>query len=170
MCARVGVATTVIMISWVYTLRVQQACGTINLAMTLVRLAVALTAFTVSGAAWAEDAPATTGFSLNAPESSLPPALALPAANNIGEAVPAKADQAPKKSTVRRTCTSAGCAYRSVLGKLVITRDLELPGSETVAVRLLPTSSALAGHSRSAIVLRPRVDGSKYGFHLAARF
>ncbi len=135
--------------------------------MTLVRLAVALTALTASGAAWAEDTPATTGFSLNASETSLPPGLALPAAN---KAAPAQADQAPKKSTVRRTCTSAGCAYRSVLGKLVITRDLELPGSGTVAVRLLPTSSALAGQSRSAIVLRPRVDGSKYGFHLAARF
>ena len=138
--------------------------------MTLVRLAVALTALTVSGTAWAEDAPATNGFSLNAPEASLPPGLALPAADNVSKAAPAQADATPRKSAVRRSCTSAGCAYRSVLGKLVITRDLELPGSETVAVRLLPTSSALAGHSRSAIVLRPRVDGSKYGFHLAARF
>ncbi len=143
-----------------------------NLAVTLTRIAVALATLSLTGAAWAEDAPkAGNGFGLSAPDSSLPASLALPAAGNVAEVAPTPEDAAPKKAaSPKRSCTSASCSYRSLLGQLVITRDLELPGSETVAVRLLPTSSALAGSSRSTIVVRPRLQDSTYGFHLAARF
>jgi hypothetical protein len=62
------------------------------------------------------------------------------------------------------------CGYRSLLGYLVITRDLEIVPS--MAVRLFPTSRALAGDS-SPIVVRPRVEGagsSWNGFDVAALF
>lgn len=60
-------------------------------------------------------------------------------------------------------------SVRSVLGSLAIARDLQLPGSSVMAVRLLPTSSALAGETTTPIVVRPRVDAG-YGVNIAARF
>ncbi|MEZ4226010.1 MAG: hypothetical protein R3B13_33995 [Polyangiaceae bacterium] len=136
--------------------------------MTLLRITVALAALSFSGAAYAEGE--AKPFEVTVPEQ-VPPALALPA-TRVANA-DATADAAPqqrKAPAVRRGCASASCSYRSLLGHLVITRDLALPGTETVAVRLLPTSSALAGDSRSPIVLRPRLEDSGYGFNLAARF
>ena len=80
-----------------------------------------------------------------------------------------EATPAPKKKRSVSHCGPEGCGYKALLGHLVITRDLELPGSSGVAVRLLPTSHALAGDSHSRFVVRPRVQGA-YGVHLAARF
>jgi hypothetical protein len=60
-------------------------------------------------------------------------------------------------------------SVRAVLGSLAIARDLQFPGSTVMAVRLLPTSSALAGETTTPIVVRPRVDGG-YGVNIAARF
>jgi hypothetical protein len=61
--------------------------------------------------------------------------------------------------------------YKAVLDDLVITRDLQIPGAPTMALRLIPTSSALVGGEVSPIVLTPRVVGSSwYGLDVAARF
>ncbi|HMJ14282.1 MAG TPA: hypothetical protein VK524_22860 [Polyangiaceae bacterium] len=61
--------------------------------------------------------------------------------------------------------------YKAVLDDLIITRDLQIPGAPTMAVRLIPTSTALAGGEISPIVLTPRVVGSSwYGLDVAARF
>lgn len=99
----------------------------------------------------------------------LPAALCLPPGAEVS-GTPVASAEAPRarKSPVAR-CGPEGCGYKALLGHLVITRDLELPGSSSVAVRLLPTSHALAGDSRTPIVVRPRVQGA-YGVHLAARF
>lgn len=73
----------------------------------------------------------------------------------------------------RRSCAlGESCSYRALLGSLVITRDLQIPGAPTMAVRLIPTSGALSGKT-SPVVLRPRVAGagsSWYGVDVAARF
>jgi hypothetical protein len=61
--------------------------------------------------------------------------------------------------------------YKAVLDDLVITRDLQIPGAPTMALRLIPTSTALVGGQVSPIVLTPRVVGSSwYGLDVAARF
>jgi hypothetical protein len=61
--------------------------------------------------------------------------------------------------------------YKAVLDDLVITRDLQIPGAPTMALRLIPTSTALVGGEVSPIVLTPRVVGSSwYGLDVAARF
>ncbi len=99
----------------------------------------------------------------------LPAALCLPPGAEVSETPPPAADTPRKKKSGVARCGPEGCGYKALLGHLVITRDLELPGSSSVAVRLLPTSHALAGDSRTPIVVRPRVQGA-YGVHLAARF
>jgi hypothetical protein len=61
--------------------------------------------------------------------------------------------------------------YKAMLDDLVITRDLQIPGAPTMALRLIPTSTALVGGEVSPIVLTPRVVGSSwYGLDVAARF
>ena len=171
MCEAVGAAPTKVMISNTCALRLPTAYGTIQLAVTLTRITIALAALTFSGSAWAEGAQVGNGFGLGAPNAELPAALALPTSESVTEAVAEAAERGPRKAAApKRACSSASCNYRSILGKLVITRDLELPGTQSVAVRLFPTSSALAGSSRSTIVVRPRLEDSTYGFHLAARF
>jgi hypothetical protein len=61
--------------------------------------------------------------------------------------------------------------YKAVLGELVITLDLQIPGVPTaMALRLIPTTSALGGAS-APIVLRPRVVGTDWvGLDIAGRF
>lgn len=64
-----------------------------------------------------------------------------------------------------------GCSYRTLLGYLVITKDLEIPGAPVMALRLIPTRSALAGAASSPIVLKPRVVGTSWsGLEIAAQF
>ena len=61
-------------------------------------------------------------------------------------------------------------SYRDVLGLLVVTEDLEIPGIARIGVRLLPTREALAG-SPAPVVLIPRVIGTSwYGAEIVARF
>ena len=79
-------------------------------------------------------------------------------------AAPAAQAAPPANAKKKRTQS-----YRAVLGSLAIARDLQIPGSSVMAVRLLPTSSALAGDNSTPIVVRPRVDGG-YGLNIAARF
>jgi hypothetical protein len=63
--------------------------------------------------------------------------------------------------------SAAAGVYDGILRSLVIARDL---GNETVGLRLIPTSTALAGES-SAVVFRPRVMGTTWvGMDVAARF
>lgn len=173
--------------------------GTLNLAVGLFRIAVALSVLSLSGTALAEgpqtakpelprvanagafvrDTNAIGGghrqvrrqASKAAAASELPAALCLPPGAELpSEAEDApEATPAPKKKRSVSHCGPEGCGYKALLGHLVITRDLELPGSSGVAVRLLPTSHALAGDSHSRFVVRPRVQGA-YGVHLAARF
>jgi len=61
--------------------------------------------------------------------------------------------------------------YRSVLGALLITRDLPLPGASFLALRLIPTRRALGGEFQAPIVLRPRlIATSWYGVDAVVRF
>jgi hypothetical protein len=60
--------------------------------------------------------------------------------------------------------------YRAVMGELVITRDIELPGLSGVGVRMIPSRSAIAG-SPAPVVLIPRFVGTGwYGAELVASF
>lgn len=80
-----------------------------------------------------------------------------------------------------KSVESSGCAPgvtqcgHGLLADLVITRDLAIPGAPGMAVRLIPTRSALAGGETSVVVFKPRVIGtivgtSWYGLDVAARF
>ncbi len=87
--------------------------------------------------------------------------------------VPVKVDAAsvsvaPSAEPAARPKKRRSPSYRAVLGSLAIARDFHIPGS-VMALRLLPTSSALAGETTTPIVLRPRVDDG-YGVNIAARF
>jgi hypothetical protein len=86
----------------------------------------------------------------------------------------AAAPQAPERRPQPPvpTCKlGEGCSYKTLLGYLVITRDLEIPGAPVMALRLIPTRSALAGGASSPIVLKPRVVGTSWsGLEIAAQF
>jgi hypothetical protein len=61
-------------------------------------------------------------------------------------------------------------SYRDLLGQLVVTRDLGIPGIEGIALRLIPTRAALAG-SPAPVVFIPRILGTEwYGAEIVARF
>lgn len=65
----------------------------------------------------------------------------------------------------------SACGYHKVLSELIITRDIEVPGTQLLALRLIPTSNALAGTSTAPIVVKARVLGTSwYGVDVAARF
>jgi hypothetical protein len=60
---------------------------------------------------------------------------------------------------------------RNAFGKILITRDLTLPGLSFLALRLIPTRRALGGDGRSPVVIRPRVVAADwYGLDVTARF
>ena len=100
----------------------------------------------------------------------LPPTLSaetLIAAADATRALDATAPNDAKKKSAESTPS-----YRTLLGYLVITRDLQIPGAPKMAVRLIPTTKALSGDT-SPIVLRPRLDGagsSWTGVDIAALF
>jgi hypothetical protein len=95
--------------------------------------------------------------------SDLPESLRLPS-----HAVETPSADAPKPQKAKKK--SGKPNYKALLGELVITRDLQVPGS-AVSVRVLPTSSAIGGGTAAPIMVRPRVDGSgRYGFHMVASF
>jgi hypothetical protein len=88
----------------------------------------------------------------------------VPASGELSN-VPAQPKPAAKSSGVKGLP-----AYKTILSSLVITRDLSIPGTDSVGVRLIPTSNALAGES-AAIVFRPRLIGTSWvGMDIAARF
>jgi hypothetical protein len=94
--------------------------------------------------------------------SKLPETLTLPS-----NAVATPSAEAPRPQKAKK---KSAPNYKALLSELVITRDLQLPGS-AVSVRVLPTSSAIGGGSTAPIMVRPRVDGSgRYGFHMVASF
>jgi hypothetical protein len=71
----------------------------------------------------------------------------------------------------RAAGTRIGLGYRTLLGALVITRDLPLPGTSFLAFRLIPTRRALGGEIEVPIVLRPRVIATSwYGVDALVRF
>ena len=120
------------------------------------RVAAVLVGLSVTAPAWAEG-PAADELDMPVP---------VKVDSTAAAAAPAPAADAPAKK-------SAGTrSYRAILGSLAIARDLQIPGAPAMAVRLLPTSHALAGESSSPIVLRPRVPGGGgwYGVDIAARF
>jgi hypothetical protein len=60
--------------------------------------------------------------------------------------------------------------YKSILSKLVIARDLTIPGAPTLGLRLIPAKNAITG-TPAPLVFTPRVVGSGwYGLDFAARF
>ena len=68
---------------------------------------------------------------------------------------------------------SAGtrAAFRNLLGTLVVTRDLKLPGAPFLGLRMIPTRRELGGDSRIPIVFKPRVMAkSGYGVDVTANF
>lgn len=95
--------------------------------------------------------------------SELPETLKLPS-----HTVTTPSAEAPRPTKAKRKAAAPN--YKAILGELVITRDLQVPGS-AVSVRVLPTSSAIGGGTSAPIMVRPRVDGSgRYGFHMVASF
>lgn len=126
------------------------------------RLAFAIGALVlgISSPALAEEPAESYG---RAELSELPANLKVPSdvVTTPSAEVPRVTKQKSKKS---------GINYKQILGGLVITRDLQVPGS-AVAVRVLPTASAIGGGTSAPIMVRPRVDGSgRYGFHMVASF
>jgi hypothetical protein len=92
-------------------------------------------------------------------------AVAQVAADGAVEKSREAAPSAPKTCEI-----GSSCGTRALLGYLVITKDLELPGAPGVALRLLPTKNAVAGKT-SAIAFTPRVLGTSwYGLDVAAHF
>ena len=89
---------------------------------------------------------------------------------SVAQAAAPPAPQRPQPPTP--TCKiGEGCSYKTLLGYLVITKDLEIPGAPVMALRLIPTRSALAGGASSPIVLKPRVVGTSWsGLEIAAQF
>ena len=72
---------------------------------------------------------------------------------------------------VRGKGARPGLSYSALLGALIITRDLRLPGASFVALRLIPTRRALGGDSQIPVVVRPRVIGTGwYGVDALVRF
>jgi hypothetical protein len=92
-------------------------------------------------------------------------------AMTVAKASPAT-DASERPEPPRPTCrVGEGCSYRTLLGYLVITKDLEIPGAPVMALRLIPTHSSLAGGATSPIVLKPRVVGTAWsGLEIAAKF
>jgi hypothetical protein len=100
----------------------------------------------------------------------LPPSLS--AETLIAAADSTQAIEAATPKDAKQKSAASTPSYRSLLGYLVITRDLQIPGAPLMAVRLIPTTKALAGDT-SPIVLRPRLDGagsSWTGLDIAALF
>lgn len=140
----------------------------------LVGLAVtafALPAFAEGPAHKTAKAPVATPAQATTLSSAFEASVALVAAEQ-----PAKAEESPLPPKARhlpapKSCSiGSSCSYHKMLAYLVITRDFQVPGAPDMAVRLLPTSSALAGDSHSRIVVRPRLENSCYGVDVAARF
>ena len=132
-------------------------------AATKTRVAVASVVVQRSGpgfpTAREEASPSLTGPRLVSSDT-----LALDAVTSAVPAVTARI--APKAAKAKSPLD-----YKAVLDDLVITRDLQIPGAPTMALRLIPTSTALVGGEVSPIVLTPRVVGSSwYGLDVAARF
>lgn len=100
--------------------------------------------------------------------SPVPQELSLPSGTVLASERPAADERKPSRPSAPG-CGPEGCGYKALLGHIAICRDLEIPGAPAMAVRLLPTSRALAGPTKTPIVLRPRVDGG-YGVHVAASF
>jgi hypothetical protein len=72
----------------------------------------------------------------------------------------------PTRAPVQRD----GVDYRALMGELVITRDLEIPGLTGVGVRMIPSRSAVVG-SPVPLVLIPRFVGTSwYGAEVIASF
>jgi len=72
----------------------------------------------------------------------------------------------PTRAPVRRD----DVGYRALMGELVITRDLEIPGLTGVGVRMIPSRSAVVG-SPVPVVLIPRFVGTSwYGAEVVATF
>jgi hypothetical protein len=104
----------------------------------------------------------------------LPPVLSAHRLVVVGEPREAAADEGSEQqgAAVKSCEIGSSCSYRTLLGYLVVTRDLQIPGAPSMAVRLIPTARALSGDT-SPIVLRPRVDGagsSWTGLDIAANF
>ena len=100
----------------------------------------------------------------------LPEPVVMPQGSSLQAAEAVAAKSAPAAPT-SRCALGSRCAYKALLGYLVITNDLEIPGAPGMALRLIPTKSALAGETSSPIVLKPRVVGTSwYGLDVAARF
>jgi hypothetical protein len=59
--------------------------------------------------------------------------------------------------------------YKGLLGKFVITRDVQIPGAPTMMLRFIPHSGP--GTNGAPIVFTPRIVGSSwYGLDFAAHF
>lgn len=104
-----------------------------------------------------------------------PQSLALLPPNGAAATAPATVDlQVPAPEAQGSNAGSGGKdakgGYKSLLGSLVIARDLSIPGAESMGLRLIPTTDPLAGDS-ATIVFRPRLIGSSWvGVDVAARF
>jgi hypothetical protein len=74
-------------------------------------------------------------------------------------------------SGTRRAGSRSSLSLRDLLGALVITRDLEMPGAPFLGLRVIPTKKALSGESLIPFILRPRlIATSWYGLDVTARF
>lgn len=116
---------------------------------------------------------ATVGVASQLSTNALQLALDLPAAPAPAEAAPEASNAQSLQVEANRPARSksAGVSYQGVLDSLVITRDFYLPGTESMGLRLIPTSTALAGES-APVVFRPRFIGTGgwVGVDIAARF
>lgn len=102
---------------------------------------------------------------------TLDPSVAVEVADESTPTAPEPKPAPPRHSEPHSCSIVTSCGYHKVLSYLIITRDIEVPGTELLALRLIPTSRALAGNSKTPIVVKPRVLGTSwYGVDVAARF
>ena len=142
----------------------------LNVARTLVGVAIlgfAAPAFAEGPADHDAKAPVPEAAQVS---SAFEASVALVAAEQPAKAEASRLPEARHLPAPKKCAIGSSCSYHKMLSYLVITRDIQVPGAPEMALRLLPTSSALAGDSHSRIVVRPRVKGGGYGVDVAARF
>jgi hypothetical protein len=85
-------------------------------------------------------------------------------AHRVRDESPASLSRSPAALPPKRA------GVRSALGRLVVTRDLQIPGVTFLAFRPLPTSKALGGERSVPFVFKFAIETQRVGVDLGGRF
>jgi hypothetical protein len=83
-------------------------------------------------------------------------------------------DEATPASLPRRAAApqpnGKAAHFRKAIGRLVLTRDLQIPGTNALGFRLIPTRKALGGEKKIPFVFRVRFTKQRLGLDLGGWF